>query len=398
MQAASQLGSISSHFKTEFHLTVCACTPFPLLLLKGPSFSHLNVSWVPGSFSFWLVVGPLHSSITLWSCTASLLAFYTTTGTIGFPWRSWLGLSWFLFWHLIAFLLCYLLQYSCPLLGLIVSFLILWVCEGMSRLVSVELPHLQRAICWWWWWLLETLAVIVFSVHGVLVHLGDSGALGALSDSVEPSLLEVLPLVSLEAVSVVSPVSMVDEDPGLLSNVLLVSAALLSANEPVSGTLSWSPFLCSSVSSLVTGVTSVAGVIRSMGQASKGCLGCGGLLHSLNGMYLVCETGLSGKVMALSSGASEMRLTAVSLSELSGGSERTEFCVCSTGFSPSASEMTEFSLETALFPERTGFCCRFLSEMWGKSEPCGLRCDLDAWGFCQCLQTPPGSICSCLSL
>ena len=59
-----------------------------------------------------------------------------------------------------------------------------------------------------------------------------------LSDSVEPSLLEVLPLVSLEAVSVVSPVSMVDEDPGLLSNVLLVSAALLLANEPVSGTLS----------------------------------------------------------------------------------------------------------------------------------------------------------------
>ena len=59
-----------------------------------------------------------------------------------------------------------------------------------------------------------------------------------LSDSVEPSLLEVLPLVSLEAVSVVSPVSVVDEDPGLLSNVPLVSVILLSANEPVSGTLS----------------------------------------------------------------------------------------------------------------------------------------------------------------
>ena len=59
-----------------------------------------------------------------------------------------------------------------------------------------------------------------------------------LSDSVEPSLLEELPLVSVEAVSVVSPVSMVDEEPGLLSDVPLVLATLLSPNEPVSGTLS----------------------------------------------------------------------------------------------------------------------------------------------------------------
>ena len=82
------------------------------------------------------------------------------------------------------------------------------------------------------------MAVIASSVHGVLVCLGDSGVLGVLSDSVEPSLLEVLPLVSLETVSVVSPVSMVDEEPGLLSDVPLVSAILLSANEPVSDTLS----------------------------------------------------------------------------------------------------------------------------------------------------------------
>ena len=86
---------------------------------------------------------------------------------------------------------------------------------------------------------LGTFTVIASSVQGVLVHLGDSGALGVLSDSVEPSLLEELPLVSLEAISdVVSPVSVVDEEPGLLSDVPLVSAALLSANEPVSGTLS----------------------------------------------------------------------------------------------------------------------------------------------------------------
>ena len=86
--------------------------------------------------------------------------------------------------------------------------------------------------------LLGALAVIASSVDGVLVHLGDGGVLGVLSDSVEPLLLEELPLVSVEAVSVVSPVFVVDKEPGLLSDVPLVSAALLSANEPVSGTLS----------------------------------------------------------------------------------------------------------------------------------------------------------------
>ena len=85
---------------------------------------------------------------------------------------------------------------------------------------------------------LRTLADIVSSVHGVLVCLGDGGALGVLSDSVEPSLLEELPLVSLEAVSVVSLVPVVDEEPGLLSDVSLVLAALLSVDGPVSGTLS----------------------------------------------------------------------------------------------------------------------------------------------------------------
>ena len=83
------------------------------------------------------------------------------------------------------------------------------------------------------------MADIASSVHGVLVRLGDGGVLGALSDSVEPSLLEELPLVSLEAVSViVSSVPVVDEEPGLLSDVPLVSATLLSVDGPVSGTLS----------------------------------------------------------------------------------------------------------------------------------------------------------------
>ena len=70
------------------------------------------------------------------------------------------------------------------------------------------------------------------------VCLGDGGVLGVLSDSVEPSLLEELPLVLLEAVSVVSSVPVVDEEPGLLSDVPLVSATLLLVDGPVSGTLS----------------------------------------------------------------------------------------------------------------------------------------------------------------
>ena len=85
---------------------------------------------------------------------------------------------------------------------------------------------------------LETLADIASSVHGVLVRFGDGGVLGALSDSVEPTLLEELPLVLLEAVSVVSLVPVVDEEPGLLSDVPLVSATLLLVDGPVSGTLS----------------------------------------------------------------------------------------------------------------------------------------------------------------
>ena len=86
--------------------------------------------------------------------------------------------------------------------------------------------------------LLGTLADIAFSVHSILVRLGDGGALGVLSDSIEPSLLEELPLVLLEAVSIVSSVPVVDEEPGLLSDVSLVSAVLLSVDSPVSGTSS----------------------------------------------------------------------------------------------------------------------------------------------------------------
>ena len=72
-------------------------------------------------------------------------------------------------------------------------------------------------------------------------------------------------------------------------------------------------------------MASVAGVIGLKGSAAGGGLGSCGVSHSLNGMYLVSATGLSLKVTALSAGASEMKSTVVSCSELSGGSERTEF-------------------------------------------------------------------------
>ena len=73
------------------------------------------------------------------------------------------------------------------------------------------------------------------------------------------------------------------------------------------------------------GIASVAGVIGSKGSAAGGGLGSCGVSHSLNGMYLVPATGLSLRVTALSAGASEMKSTAVSCSELDSGPERTEF-------------------------------------------------------------------------
>ena len=72
-------------------------------------------------------------------------------------------------------------------------------------------------------------------------------------------------------------------------------------------------------------MASAAGVIGSKGSAAGGGLGFCGVSRSLNGMYLVPATGLSLKVTALSTGASEMKSIAVSCSELDGGPERTEF-------------------------------------------------------------------------
>ena len=65
------------------------------------------------------------------------------------------------------------------------------------------------------------------------------------------------------------------------------------------------------------------GVIRSIGGG--GGLGSCGVSRSLSGMYLVCVTGLSGKVTVLSPEASEMKSTAVSLSRTGSGPEWTKF-------------------------------------------------------------------------
>ena len=118
---------------------------------------------------------------------------------------------------------------------------------GMSCLLSVELPHCHWVVNWWWWrW-----------------SAWDAGWFNCLSRGctglpwgwwqctvcvwllVEPLLLSFdVALLLLEPILLEeSPVSMVDKESGLLSDVPLSSATLLSAFKPVSGTLSWSSWL-----------------------------------------------------------------------------------------------------------------------------------------------------------
>ena len=137
------------------------------------------------------------------------------------------------------------------------------------------------------------------SVHGVLVHLGHGGALGALSDSAEPSLLEELPLVSLEAISVVSSVPWLTRSQGcspmchwcwphcyrwtVQYQAHCHDPPLAALRSPA---LEWHRRLESS----------------GQREAAGGGLGSCGVSRSLNGMYLVPSTGLSLKVTALSAG------------------------------------------------------------------------------------------------
>ena len=98
LRAVSQLGGISSHFRTEFGFLQFVCVFLPLFLLKGPSFTVSLSFWSMGLLSsgwWWFLF------VTGCCCTVSLFALNTTTGTIGFPWWSWLGLSWLWQWQLV---------------------------------------------------------------------------------------------------------------------------------------------------------------------------------------------------------------------------------------------------------------------------------------------------------
>ena len=139
-------------------------------------------------------------------------------------------------------------------------------------------------------------------------------------------------------------------------------------------------------------MASATGVIGSKGSFAGSGLGSCGVSRSQNGMYLVPATGLSLKVTVLSDGASEMKSTAVSCSELSGGPERTEI----SGL---------FALFPLLLLKGPGFHSKLHSavEISLKCEESQARgASHVTWffsGICQCLQTLPSNICSpCQSL
>ena len=69
-------------FGTEFGFLQFVCVFLPLFLLKGPSFTVSLSFWSLGLLSsgWWSLL-----FITGHCCTVSLLAWNTTTGTIGFP-------------------------------------------------------------------------------------------------------------------------------------------------------------------------------------------------------------------------------------------------------------------------------------------------------------------------
>ena len=82
MFAVCQLGINSSHFRIEFCFNSSCVYSFSPFFLKGPSFTVLMSfrSQVLPPSDWWCFL-----FITGCCCTVSLLAFYTMTGTIGFP-------------------------------------------------------------------------------------------------------------------------------------------------------------------------------------------------------------------------------------------------------------------------------------------------------------------------
>ena len=68
LRAVSQLGGISSHFRTEFGFLQFVCVFLPLSLLKG----GFTVFLVLGTSFFWVVVAPLHHWMLLYCLSACL--------------------------------------------------------------------------------------------------------------------------------------------------------------------------------------------------------------------------------------------------------------------------------------------------------------------------------------
>ena len=72
LRAVSQLGGISSHFRTEFGLfTVHMCIPSPFPP-EGTEFHGFTVFLVLGTSFFWVVVAPLHHWMLLYCLSACL--------------------------------------------------------------------------------------------------------------------------------------------------------------------------------------------------------------------------------------------------------------------------------------------------------------------------------------
>ena len=72
LRAVSQLGGISSHFRTEFGFLQFVCVILPLFLLKGLSFTVSLSFWSLGTSFFLVVVVPLRHWMLLYCLSACL--------------------------------------------------------------------------------------------------------------------------------------------------------------------------------------------------------------------------------------------------------------------------------------------------------------------------------------
>ena len=72
LRAVSQLGGISSHFRTKFGFLQFVCVFLPLFLLKGPNYHGFIVFLVHGTSFFWVVVVHLRHWMLLYCLSACL--------------------------------------------------------------------------------------------------------------------------------------------------------------------------------------------------------------------------------------------------------------------------------------------------------------------------------------